>query len=411
VFLSFSEIPLHQAVIQGIQKNVEFKNHLLQNKNLLLTKQNTLAKNRFSINSSASYRFQSEQMDIMFPGTSMTVGTKHNFDFKVALYQPIYTGGVLQNMVRLDLIKSAIEKNQTFLSKIMAAAAVKGSYFNYRLMTSQLNSLNLLIKELKLHYKKQRDYYREELIKKSDLLETEAKLQEQILISEDLKLSIQKEKINFKSLCNYNLEEIEKNYSEAIHNLTDSLAYFKAFHPIVESLDEKIRMLALKEKTIKGEYHPQIGGFAEVHYGKPGIDMFANQWSFYFQGGINVSYKIFNWNKKKRDIQIVHYEMEKLKNNKADFIRNVEMTLEQLFSAVQSSQSKLATINQLIEIANEDVKLKKNLFLEQQISNIDFLSSLTKKQRYISKKHTILAQMELVRLRINQAIGRIEEVK
>jgi len=152
-----------------------------------------------------------------------------------------------------------------------------------------------------------------------------------------------------------------------------------------------------------------VAGFAELHYGKPGIDFFANEWSAYFQGGISLDWKLFNWNKRKYETEIVRFAAEKVKNGQQDFIKENEKLLSQLYETRETYKRKLATVKELVDIAGQDIALKARLLEEQQLANIDYLGALTQGERYTSMQNTILMQLELLQVNIDQIIGRFAE--
>jgi len=405
----FPNIPLKIAIKNAIKMDVNYKNQVLEEKSAQIRKKNAEMRKLFSINSNLSYIFKSEKMKIEFPGAIMYAGSKNNYDINLSLQQPIFSGNILSNLSNMEEINLAIEKNKTLLKKIEIAFKIKSSYFNYVLLQNKKESLNYLIKDLDLHYRKIKNLYKEELVKKTDLLETERKIEELYINLEDLNSMIINEKITFEKLCKIDINEIDKNYNENIKDYGSAFTEFKKSHPILKTIDEKIILLSYKGKIIKGEYLPQITGFSEIHYGKPGIDFFRNEWETYFQAGVNVNLKIFNWNKQKRDLNIIKYSSQKIINEKEDFILEGEKLLKQLYATKASIENKINILNKLIKISNEDAELKKGLYEEQQISNIDYLESITKKERYISMKNEIKTLYELIKLSINKTIGKYME--
>lgn len=405
----FPNIPLKIAIKNAIKMDVNYKNQVLEEKSAQIRKKNAEMRKLFSINSNLSFLFKSEKMKIEFPGATMYAGSKNNYDISLSLQQPIFSGDVLSNLSNMEEINLAIEKNKTLLKKIEIVFKIKSSYFNYFLLQNKKESLNYLIKDLNLHYRKIKNLYKEELVKKTDLLETERKIEELYINLEDLNSMIINEKITFNKLCKTDINEIDKNYNENIKDYELAFTEFKKSHPILKTIDEKIILLSYKGKIIKGEYLPQITGFAEIHYGKPGIDFFRNEWGTYFQAGVNVNLKIFNWNKQKRDLNIIKYSNQKIMNEKEDFILEGEKLLKQLYATKKSIENKINILNKLIKISNEDTELKKGLYEEQQISNIDYLESITKKERYISMKNELKTLYELIKLSINKTIGKYME--
>ncbi len=401
-----TKIPLQTAIEKGLQRAANYQNMILEEKSRELEKRTAQMKKYFSIESGGSYLFKSEQMEILFPGQSITAGAKHNYDMNLSLKQPIYTGNILSHSVNMSEIQLAITQNQTLMEKIEVASKIKSSYFNYHLLLNKKKSLEPLIRQLNLHLKQIEDFYKEELVKKTDLLETRRKIREQEINVEELNHLINSEKIHFEKLCGFDIDTVAAGFTEKVEHYHRAFNEFKKSHPVLKTLTERIVLLNTRGKMVKGEYLPQIAGFAELHYGKPGIDFFKNQWGFYFQGGISFSLKLFDWNKKKRQLTTLDYAVKKIVNQRDDFILEGEKHLKQLFDAQRSVEKKMGILDNLIQLAEEDAQLKAELYREQQVSNIDYLGALTTKERHVSKKNELKMQLELIKVGINRIIGK-----
>lgn len=406
VWLSAAGVSLEEAIQKGLERAVGYRNQVLEEKSLELEKKTAQMKRYFSLDSAASYVFKSEQMEIMFPGISLKAGAKHNYDLNLSLKQPLFTGNILSNGVKLSELELAAAQSQTLLEKIDSAAEIKSSYFNYHLLLDKKDSLETLIRQLGLHLKKIEDFYKEELVRKTDLLETRRKLQEQQLNVEDLNRLIAAEKFHFERLCGLDIDVVDAGYVENVADYGGALAVFKVSHPLLKTMDRNLAMLFTRGKMVKGGYLPQVAGFAELHYGRPGVDFFKNRWQLYFQGGVSFSLKLFDWDKKKRELLVLDYAGEKVKNQRDDFVLEGEKLLKQLFDAKGSMEKKIGILDELVRTAEEDVGLKENLYREQQVSNIDYLDALTTKERYESMKKETMMQLELVKVSINRVIGK-----
>jgi len=412
------KISLKKAIEKGIQMDNQYKNRLLDTEISGLNQKIARMKKLFDVDLGGSYFFKSQQMEIAFPdsnpapgvvipGMNILAGAKHNYDLKLSLVQPIFTGGILSNHVKLETLKQLREEYNTDFRKIEVAGMIKSSYFTYRLLESKKKSLSLLIRNLKLHYKKINNLYREELVKKSDLLETQIKISETEMKREELNQLLQEEKINFTRLCGFAVEDVEKNYDESIDTLPESLSFFKARHPALKTIDQNIRLLYLQKKIAAGNYLPRVQGFAELHYGRPGIDFFKNEWSLYFQGGINVNLRIFDGNQLKIEKKIADMTIQKLDNHKEDLFLEVKKKLTQLYAKKKSIEKQLILVKSMVKFASEDAGLKEELVKEKQIPNIDYLSALLDKERYQSMQNELLMQLRLIKLNINTLIGRL----
>jgi outer membrane protein TolC len=412
------KIPLEKAIEKGIQMDNQYKNQLLDTEISGLNQKKARMKKLFSIDLGGSYFFKSQQMEISFPdstpapgvvipGMNILAGAKHNYDLKLSLVQPIFTGGILSNHVKLETINQLREKYNTDSREIQVAGMIKASYFTCRLLESKKESLSLLIRTLKLHHKRLDNIYREELVKKSDLLETQIKISETEMKQEELNQLLQEEKINFTRLCSFPVEDMVENYDESIGTLPESLSFFEDNHPGLKIIDQNIRMLCLQKKITAGDYLPRVQGFAELHYGRPGIDFFKNEWSLYFQGGINVNFRIFDWDQLKIEKKTADMAIQKLDNHKEDLVLEVKKKLTQLYAKKKSIEKQLEMVKNMVKFAAEDAALKEELVKENQVPNIDYLSALLDKERYQSMQNELLLQLSLIKLNVNVLIGRL----
>jgi outer membrane protein TolC len=146
-----------------------------------------------------------------------------------------------------------------------------------------------------------------------------------------------------------------------------------------------------------------------LHYGKPGQNFFLNRWTPYVQGGLSVSMPVFNWNRGDRDRTLADIAARKLENQRADFIRESEKNLRQLFLQKGSVEKKVALLDNLIANAAEDARLKEKLYEENQIDHTDYLAALTGQERYVSNREELLAQREILNVNIDTLIGKYEE--
>ncbi len=416
-----AKVPLSQAVVNAWKISPGLDSQRLEENAAAIARLTALRQKYFSVNVNGSYRYTSDAMQVKLsdfpfpsntdiaPETIILSTPNHNFDMKISLLQPIYSGGILSNAVRMETIREAAERDLTKMKKLELAGKVKNSFFNHRLFCRKRDSLNLLLDILKLHQGKLENLYAEELLRKSDLLETRAKVDEISLNLEDLELLIRSEALNFSTFCGYEPGDIEADGPSAEESLPAAREFFLANHPLLRSLDEKARIMQIQKKSISGSYLPQVSAVAELHYGRPGQNFFLNRWVPYVMAVINISMPVFNWSRGGRDKKLVDIAARKLQNQRADFIRESEKNLQQLYFRKESLEKKLALLDSLVANAAEDARLKETLYSENQIDHNDYLAALTSQERFLSNREELLAQVELIKVGIHTLIGKCEE--
>ncbi len=414
------KIPLCTAIKDGLNKDHEYLNTILDEQSAALQLQISTKDRLFRIDFDANYLYRSETMIISFPevqipgvytipGREIEAGLHHNFDLNIGFTQPLFTGGVLSNSIKLDEVRQAIEANKKILRANDIVGLIKSYYFQFHLLAQKKQSLQILGKKLELHHQRIENLRSEKLVRKSDLLETLSKIQEIKASISDIEQAIVSERIHFHKICGHYPDEIDPTYKEESINQNNALSYFEENHPVLKTLQNQADILALQKKINSGKYLPQVSGFAELHYGKPGIDFFKKDWSLYFQGGIVLSLPVFHWNRLRDEKILIDYQEQKLLNQKNKFIQDVTASLETLFAFLQKLEEKRAYIIQLLEYSKEDADLKEALYAEREIPNVDYLEAILTREKNGLLLQEIQIQIEQIKVNINTLIGKSME--
>lgn len=416
-----AKVPLSQAVRDAWTLSGALDSQKLQERAAAVARETALRQKYFSAVFGAGYRYSTDQVEVTagtfpFPlgpgvpaGTVILSAPSHAFDLKLSLQQPLYSGGALSRAARIEAARELSERELTRLKRIELAGIVKASYFNYLLYSRKRDSLNSLLASLDIHLKKLANLFAEDLVRRSDLLETEAKADEARLGLEDIEQLIASETVRFRSLCGHDPGDIDLQAGARPGSYAAAWESFLAGHPLLRSLDEKARMLRDQKKAIAGAYRPQVGAFAELHYGRPGQNFFKDRWTFYAAGGVNVSLPVFNWNKRGRDLELADIALRQLEDRRADFLRESERALSQLFLQRDSLERKRSLLDRLEANAREDVRLKEGLYEESQIAHSDLLAAMTSQERYRADRGGLDAQLQLLAAGIDALVGACEE--
>ncbi len=420
--LPAARVPLAQAVADAWRISPGIDSQRLEGEAAAIARRSAQWQKFFSAHFNGSYRYSSDRVEVtladfpfpvgagLSPDTTVLSAPRGTFDLKLSLFQPLYSGGILRNAARVEAVREASERELLRLKKVELAGRVLNSFFSHRLLSRKRDALRLQIDKLELHQRKLEDLVREELTRRSDLLETRARTDEIRLALLDLEQLIESEALHFVMLCGHAPADIEDDARiEGAPSLAAAMEYFLANHPLLHSLDERARIVQLQKKTIMAARLPQVSALAELHYGRPGQNFFADQWKLYALGALSVSLPVFDWNRAGRDRLLTEITARKLENQRADFVRESEKSLRQLFLQRGILEKKLALLDGLAANAGEDAALKEKLHEESQIDHNDYLAALTGRERYLANREELLAQMDLVQVGIRTLIGKCEE--
>ncbi len=414
-------VTLTQAVADAWAISRGLDSQKLEEAAAAIAEQSALRRQRFAAHFEGSYRYSTDAIqvtaaDFPFPlGPQVPAGTvilstpRGAADLKVSLLQPLHAGGRLASAVKMEAARGAAERDLTRLKMIELAGLVKASFFNHLRFSRKRDSLNSLLASLDLHVKKVARLHEEELVRRSDLLEATAKADEVRLSLQDLEQLLAQEAVQFRSLCGHDPQEVDFQPAAGAGEFAAAWGYFLEHHPLLRSLDERARMLQARKRAAAAAYRPQVNAFAQVHYARPGQNFFVDEWAFYVMGGLSVSLPVFDWNQRGRDLELADIARRKLENQRADFIRESEKNLRQLYLSLDSIGRKLVLLEGLLANAGEDAALKEKLYEEQQIDHTLLLAAMAGQERYRSSRDEALAQIEMLKAAIDTLVGKFAE--
>ncbi len=410
-----SKVPLNKAIENGMKLSLEIVNNDIDSKIIGIDNKIRRSKRYFTIKGGGNYIYRSEKIELQFPdmvispelsipGQRVEGGVLHNFDVYISLFQPVFTGNVLKNVVRMGETEKLLNRDKKDLLRRLLAGKIKSVFLQYELLGSEKRSLELLRAKIDNHLDRQKDLYIEKLVGKSGILETEVRIGETDLKIEEVKSGMENVRVTFRELCGYDIEEVDGNNEISIPKKTEALELFMKNHPTMKIFQRRLNIAGIGKKITYGRNLPQIGGFMELHHGLPGFNIMGDSWTTYFQAGIKIGLNIFDWGKAKRESKISDYKIEKINKEKNDLIRKTGFRLQSLYKNLTSLNKMLATAKKMADISIEESGLKNMMFSEKQISNREYLDSVFNSENIGSLCNRIKLRIDLIKVEINSLV-------
>lgn len=153
-----SVVPLQQAIENGIRINTEIQNNDLESKILKVDNKIKISQKYFTLNGNGYYLYKSDKTEIAMPdiniapgmsisGLKISGGVYHNFDFKVSLTQPIFTGNAISGMISMNELRQALTLNERELLELMLGEGSKLFSLTIRCLKARTSLLQHLKRE------------------------------------------------------------------------------------------------------------------------------------------------------------------------------------------------------------------------------------------------------------------------
>lgn len=415
-----ASVSLDKAVRDGLELSAGVRNKALDVQNA--DSRLRLARSGFlpELNAGASWRYQSRRMqlsidpilqegNILFPGLEKTVGTLHNWDIHLGIHQTLYSGGILSGRLAQAREQSITETLRLASQRLLRAGEIRAAFYASRLICRRRDSSLRLLERLELHARRLEALAAEDLVGRSDVLETRSRIAETRMQLEGLRRGVAEAGLRFHELTGHQVVEITPTREPRTFSRQEALAFFRAHHPRLEEFSARGRWLGQEEKVVAGRYLPQAVGYAELHLGRPGIDFFNSQWQTYASAGVRLSVPVFHWHRGRIERGLVSVAANQLKNRREEYIRAVAHTLDRLYVKQKGLEAQRREAEQLVDFAREDAQIKSELYAEKQVSNIDYLTAMVDLERFRTRLEEIDFERILTRIAIQRTIGYWEE--
>lgn len=336
-------------------------NHPKADKKVLLNKSlqskvDLLKKNLLpQVNFEAKATYQSDVVSFPFsiPNQNMEELDKDQYKASIEVAQIIYGGGITKLAIEHEKSATAVEQQQVEVSLYNIKKMVLQSFFSVLLLQQQKEVLITILEKIESK-KKQLNVAVEEGVALSSELN--------ILFIEIIKLNRQ-------------INQLQKNRQSAIQVLSQLTGgefdiksnfilpktelknknYF-VNRPEMLLLDSRNNQIVSLKNIAENKNNPKLFAFANVGYGKPGINMLLNEFDDYYIAGIGVSWKVWDWQKSKEEIKILDLNSEIIKKEKENMIKNFNIKLIQIESEIENLQNLLHDDRRIISLQKEIVK-------------------------------------------------------
>lgn len=288
------------------------------------------------------------QLDM--PGLQIPTIDQDQYRFVAELNQLIWDGGRVSAQKNSLEANAELEKRKLNNEIYTLRERVNNLYFGILLMREQLNQLGILEDELQRNYDNVQIYVQNGLANETDL---------NVVRVEQLKASQQRVSIES------NLEAYIQMLSVLIGEQLDSDIIFVKPDPestlILPVIDRpEMLMFEAQDNAIESQKSllnarvmPTIGAFAQGGYGKPGLNMFNNEFTPYFLGGVRLSWNFSNLYTLKNDRRKIDLQKSAVNSQRETFLQNLNIVIPQQQIEIEKFRKTMQHDEEIISLQTQ----------------------------------------------------------
>lgn len=309
-----------------------------------------------SLEGKASWQSDVTTIDLPIPGINFPEFPKDQYKINVDIKQMVFDGGLTQSAKEAELLKAELLSIQTGLSYVPLYHQLNSLFHGILLLNENEKSLNGHLQRLQAQENLLKSLAENGMSKASQLAE----------------LHIEKIKIQ------QSLEEIAYNRTDALNALkiltgisctSDNLTLVSVTipnadfqfnnRPEIKAIDQQLKINQLQKKIQGQQRLPKLYAFAQLGYGKPGLNMFATEFNEYAIAGFNLSWTIYDWGEMNRNRKKFDLESAQKEQDRAAFMQNTQLKLS-------NYQHQIEKLEKLAESQRQVVELRKSILIDKE---------------------------------------------
>lgn len=355
-------------------------NHPLQKQAALYQQQvdlnqQALKKNfypQLNLNGQMSYQSDVTEINIPVPGVSLPEIAKDQYKLNFDASQMIYDGGINKSQQKLEELKNLALKTSVDVELYKLYDQVNNTYFGILLIDENQKAIDESLKELYKRIEVAEAAVQNGVLTRNNL----DKLKASKLQLEAIKIELKYKRASLlKSLSQLTGQEYTEeimleypkenkyqpsNFSRPEHQLFDNQ---KALNQEQIDLQQKARL-------------PKAFAFGQAGYGRPGYNMFTENFDDYYMIGVKLSWNIYDWGQTRDRKEALAIEHDIINNKKEAFDLNLKIAQGSYLTELEKLDDLMLNEAQIVEM-QQNILTRTSAELDNgTITSVDYLSDL-----------------------------------
>jgi outer membrane protein TolC len=315
------------------------------------------------------------------------------YGFNLDISQNLYDGGISKGRKDYEEAVLAADLQQVEVDLYGLKGRVNQYYFAVLLLQENLQNLEIHMENLRA-----REAAVQTAVNHGTLLETE------LHILEVERLKVEKSILELASRKKAHMSALKVICGEgfSVGSVLEKPQFSDVFSEEVARPEYRLfdlrqaSMEAGKELMTKKRL-PVLYAFGQTGYGKPGYNMLSEDWDYYYMFGAGLRWKIWDWNSTSREKQLIGYQQQMLRTQRATFDKEIKTLLVQEEAKMEQYRLTMEMDRQVMEL-QEKISRQAAVQLENgTMTATDYITELNKESlaRITLATHQVMLEQSM----------------
>lgn len=323
-------------------------------------------------------------------GVEIPSVSQDQYKMELALSQTLWDGGAIRSERKTLRTQAEVDQRDMDVSMYAINERVNQLYFGVLLAEAQLEQNKVLQAELRRSCEQVSSYIKNGIAQQSDL----DAIRVDLLKAKQTEAQFEHTKRAYREMLSRLIgeeigEETRLVKPEAVRPLTK-----ENNRPELELYQARIRNLQAQDSRITAGMMPKLGLFVTGGYGKPGLDMFEDNFKVYYLAGVKLSWNLGSLYTRKNDRRKIQTGIRSIETQRETFLFNTSLDVAQRNATIDKYIDQLKYDDEIIALRGSVKRASEAKMANGTLSGTDLTRDIHAEQSAIQDK--ILHEMELL---------------
>ena len=323
-------------------------------------------------------------------GVKIPSVSQDQYKMELALSQTLWDGGAIRSERKALHTQAEVDQRDMDVNMYTINERVNQLYFGVLLADAQLEQNKVLQAELRRSCEQVSSYIKNGIANQSDL----DAIQVDLLKAKQTEAQFEHTKRAYREMLSRLIgeeigEETRLVKPEAVRPLTK-----ENNRPELELYQAQIRNLRAQDSRITAGMMPKLGLFVTGGYGKPGLDMFEDNFKAYYLAGVRLSWNLGSLYTRKNDRRKIQTGIRSIETQRETFLFNTSLDVAQRNATIDKYIDQLKYDDEIIALRGSVKRASEAKMANGTLSGTDLTRDIHAEQSAIQDK--ILHEMELL---------------
>ena len=323
-------------------------------------------------------------------GVKIPSVSQDQYKMELALSQTLWDGGAIRSERKTLRTQAEVDQRDMDVSMYTINERVNQLYFGVLLAEAQLEQNKVLQAELRRSCEQVSSYIKNGIAQQSDL----DAIRVDLLKAKQTEAQFEHTKRAYREMLSRLIgeeigEETRLVKPEAVRPLTK-----ENNRPELELYQARIRNLRAQDSRITAGMMPKLGLFVTGGYGKPGLDMFEDNFKVYYLAGVKLSWNLGSLYTRKNDRRKIQTGIRSIETQRETFLFNTSLDVAQRNATIDKYIDQLKYDDEIIALRGSVKRASEAKMANGTLSGTDLTRDIHAEQSAIQDK--ILHEIELL---------------